>query len=295
MSMKGPTSWEGYCNLRINEGRLRMDTEAVIINLVGYSAHHKPFVYRDQKKGINTYLFRLQTQGAAKARIGESMQTITPGELLLYQPGDPYELEIWPPAELEEASHRTISCDYYVFCSGSWVDTWWAQDERPARTKIPSEGRLVTIWDQLARERYTNDSISAALSTYLLKTLCLMIDRAIRDSQIQRRPSTAFLVHAIREYIEEHAVSGFTVKDVADHVGLSTSRVMHLFKDSFGVTISQYTLDIKLGAARQQIAVYDMTLEEVALQCGFPNYSYFYRVFVERYKVTPKEFRALNR
>ncbi|MCY0902034.1 MAG: AraC family transcriptional regulator [Firmicutes bacterium] len=273
-----------------------MQSACATINLAGYSAHHRPFIYRDQRNGLNTYLFRLQIQGQARARVRQDMQTVEAGDLLLYRPGDPYELEILLSREDESRpASRPISCDYFVFCSGGWLDGWWEESDKPPLLRVAPDSRLVSVWDQLVRERYTSDGYSEGLSDSLLRTLCLMISRSIVGVQTQRRADTALLVHTIREFVEEHAISGFSMQDVADHVGLSTSRVMHLFKETFGLTVVQYALDIKLNIARQRMVLDDTRLEDVSLDCGFQSYSYFYRVFVERFNLTPTEFRRQNR
>ena len=57
----------------------------------------------------------------------------------------------------------------------------------------------------------------------------------------------------MKNYIEENASSMFKLEDVAAHVGISVSRAVHLFKEAFGTTIMQYTMDVRLSMAKERI------------------------------------------
>lgn len=100
------------------------------------------------------------------------------------------------------------------------------------------------------------------------------------------------VAHQMRSYLETHAGDNVSLQAVADHVGLSVSRTVHLFKEAFGVTMVQFLQEVRLKMACDRIRFSGMSLEEVAETSGFRSYSYFYRVFRSRYGMSPKEFRA---
>ncbi|MDF2652867.1 MAG: AraC family transcriptional regulator, partial [Paenibacillus sp.] len=74
-------------------------------------------------------------------------------------------------------------------------------------------------------------------------------------------------------------------------VGLSVSRTAHLFKECFGQTIMQYTLEVRLNLAYTQVQTSASPLGEIARVCGFGSYSYFQRSFLNRFGVSPRDFR----
>jgi AraC family transcriptional regulator of arabinose operon len=127
------------------------------------------------------------------------------------------------------------------------------------------------------------------LSDYLLRALCLHIQRAIAD-HISLRGSS-FLATRMKSFIEEHAVHPFKVEDVAQHVGISVSRAVHLFKECFGKTIIQYAQEIRLSSSVERMVYTSMTLEQIAETTGFGSYSYFHRVFRDKYGISPKTYR----
>ncbi|MGO4275981.1 AraC family transcriptional regulator, partial [Paenibacillus sp. TAF58] len=62
-----------------------METEVLTC---GYSFHMETFNV-STKSGLNSYLFRLQTEGTSEVLVDGHMQRVEAGHLLLFQPGDP--------------------------------------------------------------------------------------------------------------------------------------------------------------------------------------------------------------
>ena len=96
----------------------------------------------------------------------------------------------------------------------------------------------------------------------------------------------------MKNYIEEHANQSFKIKDVASHAGFSVSRASRLFKETFGKTMIQYALEIRLNTAIELMKYSEMTLEQIAEVSGFGSYTYFHRVFREAHGVSPTKLLA---
>ena len=97
----------------------------------GYSYHSQPF-QTGFPEGLKTYLFRFQTEGCCEALVDGRMQRIEAGDLLLFKPGDNYDLNVTEMQTKLNSPETSISSgDYYVLCSGQWLDEWWGRKERP--------------------------------------------------------------------------------------------------------------------------------------------------------------------
>ncbi|NEW06260.1 AraC family transcriptional regulator [Paenibacillus sp. SYP-B3998] len=260
-----------------------METE---ILTCGYSFHMDNFNF-SAKNGLNTYLFRLQTEGSCEALVEGHIRLIEAGDLLLYKPGDPYELRI---EEHPDQLHGKIaSGDYYLFCKGAWVDAWWNRSPKAACNRIDLDARLISLWRQLILEKRRMEEENRELSGYLLQALCLYVERAATETvSLQGRPFTGT---RMKRFIEAHATVTFKIEDVAAHVGLSVSRAVHLFKECFGKTMVQYALEVRLTSAVERMHDSSMSLEQIALSCGFGSYPYFHRAFKVRFGLSPKLFR----
>ncbi|WP_127531160.1 AraC family transcriptional regulator [Paenibacillus kobensis] len=247
----------------------------------GYSRHAAP-IPTQKLTALTTYLLRLQTEGKGRALVGGKLIDVTPGSLLLFKPGDPYELRID-----EQDLNGSFSADYYLFCRGDWLDQWWSRADRPSHARINPDDRIVTLWRQMVFENRSISHDSHELSGYLLQSLCLCLDRAIKES------SEPFKITQMKRFIEEHAATPFRIEDVARHVGLSVSRAVHLFREGSGTTIVRYTLDVRLSMAVERMKHTPLKLEQVAYDCGFNSYPYFHRAFKEKYGLSPNQYRGL--
>lgn len=250
------------------------------IGYCGYSHHTKGY-YPQLKSGLTSYLIRLQTEGFCEIGINGKKVVLKKGGLLLAKPGDLYEIQI---------KDNQNSGDYHIFCEGSWIDDWWKRSAKPSFSEINLDEKLLTLWRYLIiEERRPSSEENKELSCYLLKSLFLSLERAINETTpTVNRP---YAVTRMMRYIEEHATQIFKVEDVAQHTGLSVSRVAHLFKSSVGKTIIEYSQEIRLSTAVNQMNYTSLTLEHIAENCGFGTYAYFHRIFKKKYGVAPGAYR----
>jgi AraC family transcriptional regulator of arabinose operon len=254
----------------------------------GYSFHTRGF-HDLQPEGLKNYLIRLQTEGQAQALVGRQLKVIAPGDLLIYSPGQPYELKVSPSSGSPLA--QSASGDYYVFCNGSWLDNWVAQKPKPSHFNISPDEGLLSIWGLLiAEKRRVWDEVDE-ISSNLLRSLRLGLDRLILTSSHDPK-GNAVIAYKVKHFVEQKATTNFTLEDAARYAGLSVSRVVHLFKSTFGQTIIEYAIDVRLAIACERIRFTTMPLEQIAETSGFRNYSYFSRIFRSRYKITPRQYRS---
>ncbi|MNI16873.1 Arabinose operon regulatory protein [compost metagenome] len=261
--------------------------------LCGYSFHSKKFRL-DQQSGVDSYFFRLQTEGEGQAYVQGQWKQLIVGDLLLCKPTDPFALLVEDP--MDPGKQPLIaSGDYYIYCRGAWIEKWWNERERPHQVNIPLDERLIQIWRQLILEKRRFGKENKQLSAYLLQALCLTLDRAIEEEQGNHYPRQSYTATRMKTYIEEHATKLFKIEDVAKHVGLSASRSMALYKECYGTTMIQYALEVRLSVALERIKYSKLSFEVIAETSGFQSYAYFHRVFRERFGLSPTEYIEKHR
>jgi AraC family transcriptional regulator of arabinose operon len=253
----------------------------------GYSYHTQPFQHHNPE-GISIYLFRLQTEGHSYALIDGRMQRIEAGHLMLFKPGDSYRLVIGSEDD-NRKGQPIASADYHLLCTGTWLEQWWKQTKRSQLVSIDLDDKVLSLWRMLILEKRRLDDEHQEFSGYLLRALVLSFDQAISAGSAYEGKS--FVAARMMRFIEEHATTSFRLEDLAAYIGLSISRTVHLFKECYGKTIIQHTLDIRLAIAEERLKYSEMTLEQVAETCGFGSYSYFFRVFKKRFAMSPTEYK----
>lgn len=84
---------------------------------------------------------------------------------------------------------------------------------------------------------------------------------------------------------------GIALRDLAKDVGLSESRLWHLFKEATGSSPAEWTMRQRLARALELIETSDMSVKEIAFAVGFKSQSHFTRVFRRAFGRPPFQYR----
>lgn len=131
----------------------------------------------------------------------------------------------------------------------------------------------------------------------LVKTYCLQFliglnrgsqgNLAALDREVYRSDPK---IEEILSYINDHLAMPMTVQSLAERFYLSSSWLMHRFKEVTGCTVHQYILQKRLILAASLIRS-GVPVIKAAAQSGFSDYSTFLRAFRSAYHMAPRELR----
>ncbi|GHC04567.1 helix-turn-helix domain-containing protein [Cerasicoccus arenae] len=126
------------------------------------------------------------------------------------------------------------------------------------------------------------------LAMSLLEQLLLWCDSANPNSGSQRfdtriQRSMAFICERYREPL--------TLESIAVAVGISPSRLAHLFPQEVGITPMRYLEQHRIEMARQRLAATSDSISDIAERVGYGSASYFSKVFRNVQGCTPRESR----
>jgi AraC-like DNA-binding protein len=108
-------------------------------------------------------------------------------------------------------------------------------------------------------------------------------DRAPAFSPILRRLVKEHLDRTLHAPVDADAVAALT--------GLARTQFSLAFRQSFGSSLHQYVVDLRIGRAKQHLLSTEASLTELAYQLGFASHAHFSTVFKNRVGVTPSQFR----
>lgn len=95
------------------------------------------------------------------------------------------------------------------------------------------------------------------------------------------------------EYLEAHLYDPeLSLNSVADRFGVSTKMIGLICKKRYGQTFLNYVRDRQIHHAAEMLRETDLSLEEIAAQCGFANILTFRRNFRTVMGVNPSEYRG---
>ena len=104
-----------------------------------------------------------------------------------------------------------------------------------------------------------------------------------------RENSTIFL---IKDYISKNYRNELlSVKDISDHVFLSTSYVCTFFKNETGQTLNQYLTQYRMEKAKQLLADPRYKITDISSKVGYSDSNYFGKSFKKYCGLSPSEYR----
>ncbi len=103
---------------------------------------------------------------------------------------------------------------------------------------------------------------------------------------ISKNSSVSKIVHDAISIIDAFYKEPLTVEEIAKRLCVSPSLLSHKFKKEMSVSVYQYVIKKRLYAARERIRS-GVPVTEAALQCGFPDYSCFLRIYKRHYRDLP--------
>ena len=118
-----------------------------------------------------------------------------------------------------------------------------------------------------------------ALMTYLQKY----------ETEIIPVPNN-FISKAIK-YINSNYFNDITLDNICEKVHMSKYYFCRKFKELMGMTVMEYLLNTRIAAAKRLLASTNMTISEIAENCGFSSISFFCQVFKQNTGMTAIKYR----
>ena len=96
--------------------------------------------------------------------------------------------------------------------------------------------------------------------------------------------------NAIIQYLNEY-YTNITLEDLCRHFSRSRSYLSHMFKKTFGKSFSDYCNELKLNNAKRMLRETEISVTDIAFDCGFGDVSYFINIFKRKNGITPLQYR----
>ena len=86
-----------------------------------------------------------------------------------------------------------------------------------------------------------------------------------------------------------------TIRELAAACSLSASHFARCFRESFGISVHQRLIQLRIERAKLLLLQGASTMVEIALQSGFCDQAAFSRTFNRIERMTPSHWRRINR
>ena len=152
-----------------------------------------------------------------------------------------------------------------------------------------------------------------------LEKLIVQVDRVIADSELSRSAEklinryqfSALLIRALSmltrleeihpsdyskgmsaliRYLNRHSTEPLSLDDVAGAFHVSKYYLLREFKNYTGISVHQYLMIRRIQASQEMIR-HGTKPKDACFQCGFMDYSSYYRAFKARVGISPEQYR----
>ncbi|MCP4550160.1 MAG: AraC family transcriptional regulator [bacterium] len=130
-------------------------------------------------------------------------------------------------------------------------------------------------------------SIAARLQAWLL----LVIECAHTQEETREISDSQAKMNELIDLIRKNPGERYNSNEMADMLGLSSSRFFHKFKDAMGMTPGEFILRAKVERARALLTETNMSITDISFRLGFSSSQYFATVFKRYTRITPRQAR----
>lgn len=134
---------------------------------------------------------------------------------------------------------------------------------------------------------------SAICESTALATCAIMLQEALEsptddhDLSGHDRTTLEFAKRILRDSVKD----GIPNKDLAEMLGISESKLAHLFKTATGKTIQEYARSLRMERARDLLETTRLPMSSIAEELGFARQGSFSEAFKAAFGTTPFEHR----
>ena len=147
--------------------------------------------------------------------------------------------------------------------------------------------------DQMGRETEKKRPGFQLLFTSLFQ---IMVIRLCRYYEKREPEKSADLMKVSRSLavLEQNYRENISICDLAQQSGYSLNHFSRLCEKVYGLPPLQYIIQLRLARAVELLENSNLTIGEVAGECGYDDSNYFCRIFRKKMGCSPREYRCRN-
>lgn len=161
-------------------------------------------------------------------------------------------------------------------------DTKWQKDIADS---------MLAAWDSITNESYDFENEARY---QISKAMRILVDHL---SETNHRKSNDILLNRIKlsiSYIENHFDDDISNQDLLQLLDCSESVLLRSFKQAVGMSPMQFLMNHRIQKAAEMLLTTELKSCDIAVSCGFHDFSYFTKIFKRNIGMTPIEYRNSN-
>ena len=143
--------------------------------------------------------------------------------------------------------------------------------------------------------RLNTEFLSRLYREQELEELCMLMQEVLESfvnaMYYEKDKGNPYIRKALR-YMADHYSEHLELAQVAQHVNLSPSYFSTLFRQVVGMNFREYLCRLRVEESKHLLLSQKYSLADIAISMGFPDQSYYCKVFKQIVGVTPGKYRG---
>jgi len=180
------------------------------------------------------------------------------------------------------------------------LDNLASAENKKTHPNLKDRAEILALFEAIHRATgYGHEPCDEISRAQVLSNLILLLIKLMKLLQFEENSkvlteSDIFIQGVIR-HIDENFMKPITLTGLSISLYTNKYYLCHLFKQKTGFTVMEYIQYRRVIEAQKLLKETDKDIITVYYECGFNNVQNFYRVFKKISKVTPLQYRKLNR
>lgn len=248
------------------------------MQIVEEVAHFKtiqPHILHFDKPKKNYYLILYVANGNALYAKKSDYQALLPNATLIQSYASEFSIYI-------------DDCEvFYAYIHGESIQEYLKQEHMILDIRFRKKSEIFFHSVFLSLDKYDMlDEYSIASSV-----LRLYSDIYVTQNEMKQCSDKQEVINVAIAFMEQHYQKDIRLKDISAVTGYSEYYFLRIFKEIMHMTPYEYLVRKRLSQVKILLLSTHMTIEEIALECGFKSDISLYKTFKNIYSITPREYK----
>lgn len=253
---------------------------------INYSRAEKPISSDFKMHTHDSYELYYFAGGSGIYRVEGTPYPLEKGDILIMRPAEAHYIDI---TDNKPYTRLSVNFKANLF---SGIDP-------SGRLLAPFNNRKIGTFNRYRAENFKSDAYSVFIKNIttdspdrrvqtITNLLPLLNEISFAFDSLSETEITKSLDSKIIGYINRHISEDITLDAICEKFYISKTHLCRIFKKATASTIVEYITVKRLVTARQLI-LSGVPPTKVYLQCGFKDYSVFYRAYKKKYGASPRQ------
>lgn len=243
--------------------------------------------HKSARESLSSYLFFIVLSGGGQLEYNGADYQLSAGDCVFISCSRPYyhrsSEDLW--------TLRWVH--FYGSTMGGIYDRYVERGGKPVfRPDDPAE--YINLLTGLQHIAASDDQIrDMRIFESLTRLLTMLMEQSTPDSASVRSTAKAQEMQQIKDYLDQHLSEKFSLDDLAARFFKNKFYMARCFREQFGLPINAYLAQKRVTHAKQLLRFSQLSIEQIAAECGISDPNYFARMFKKIEGISPAEYRRM--